>query len=151
MSKSFETIIKKMVYNCYILDTHRNYFLVTGKNIFYNAWLLFFEIIPVVVNRKNPHIIHYRLCVSVQSSSVIQIITSHVPWCLSSDNINRIKGFRTVADTGSSWTNSWQVCQNNPCFIHNSSYVYAWTVLEPPLPAFFCCNLQIFFFFVSRW
>lgn len=88
---------------------------------------------------------------SVQSCSVIQIITSHVPWCLSSDNINRIKGFRTVADTGSSWTNSWQVCQNNPCFIHNSSYVYVWTVLEPPLPAFFCCNLQTFFFFVSRW
>lgn len=114
MSKSFETIIKKMVYNCYILDTHRNYFLVTGKKIFYNAWLLFFEIIPVVVNRKNPHIIHYRLCVSVQSCSVIQIITSHVPWCLSSDNINRIKGFRTVADTGSSWTNSWQVCQTTP-------------------------------------
>lgn len=65
MSKFFEIIIKKMVYNCYIFDIYRNYFFVIEKNIFYNVWLFFFEIIFVVVNRKKFYIIYYRLCVFV--------------------------------------------------------------------------------------
>lgn len=40
---------------------------------------------------------------------------------------------------------------NSPCLIHNLSYVYVWTVLEPPLLSLFWALIcKHFFFFVSK-